>query len=624
LHDEPVNEGVFLELLARGADASAFEEQVRLAAESGAGPERLAELERLRGLALRTTAVLERHERRESELAVLFETAQDLTRIGDVDRLLHAVVRRARRILAADVAYIALIDRDRRDTYMRVTDGMASTPIRTTRLPIGIGLGGLVAQDGVPYATSNFFEDDRFSHTENVDHAVRSEHIVAIVGVPLSVESDVVGVLYAADRHPREYQPEDIALLSSLAALSAVALDAANALEEARRAATELAASHAVADERARTLESISEAHRRMMQTVLEGGGVDDVAAAIAEILDGDVAVLDAEGLTMWSSRSATPDFTPAQADESAVDGDGQPWSGVTVAARGVPLVRVLVDRAELDAVEHGVLERGATALALVLVLGRMALDEEARSREELVVDLLAGVPMDRLALRRRSERSGLMWGPSNIVLVVRSRDDERKRIRAAVARWAPAGSVVAEYLQSTLVLLEGRDAGRAAKALAAHLRDAALSTAVGGAGPIEVLTDLRTSYDEASRCAELLVALGRGGGAELADLGLFGVLGVPEAADRAVEFVARALAPLIEYDNAHDGHLVETLSAYFTAERSRAKAAAALHVHVNTVGARLSRVASMLGADWSEGSRLLGIRMALELRPLLDAEPPQ
>jgi hypothetical protein len=35
-------------------------------------------------------------------------------------------------------------------------------------------------------------------------------------------------------------------------------------------------------------------------------------------------------------------------------------------------------------------------------------------------------------------------------------------------------------------------------------------------------------------------------------------------------------------------------------------------------VGARLERVTSLLGSDWSEGTRLLGLRMALELRSLL------
>ncbi|HEY5855294.1 MAG TPA: GAF domain-containing protein, partial [Aldersonia sp.] len=553
--------GVFLELLASDADAAAFEEPVRRAAAGGAGRAAVAELERLRDLALHARAELSRHERRESELAVLFETAQDLTRIRDVDKLLHAIVRRARRILSTDVAYIALIDRDRNDTFMKVTDGMSSSAIGSTRLPLGAGLGGLVAERGLPYATSDFWSDQRLSHTAEVDHAVRSERIVSIVGVPLSIDSDVIGVLYAADRHSRVFQPEDIALLSSLAALSAVALEATRAFEDARRAADELARSHALAEQRARNLESISEAHRRLTATLLEGGGVGEAAATIGEILDTDVVVLDAEGSVLWSSQPNAPRFESGEDDDRTLDADGRVWSAVSTTARGVPLVRVLVDRAALDTTEHGVLERGATVLALVLTLGRIALGEEIRSREELLVDILVGASRDPHTIRQRAERSGMRWRGPKTVLVVRGPDHQRRAVRAAATRWIGAGDVVADHLQSIVVLVGGDQPGRAAQALAAHLETAGYPVVVGGAGPGATPEELRTRYDEAFRCAQLLAALGRSGGAQMSDLGIFGVLGVPEAAGRAVDFVERTLAPLLEYDAAHDGRLVATLA---------------------------------------------------------------
>ncbi|HEY5854928.1 MAG TPA: helix-turn-helix domain-containing protein, partial [Aldersonia sp.] len=103
-----------------------------------------------------------------------------------------------------------------------------------------------------------------------------------------------------------------------------------------------------------------------------------------------------------------------------------------------------------------------------------------------------------------------------------------------------------------------------------------------------------------------------------MSDLGIFGVLGVPEAAGRAVDFVERTLAPLLEYDAAHDGRLVATLATYLAAGRSRSQAAAELHVHVNTIGSRLTRIGALLGDDWSSVERVLGLQMALQLLPLL------
>ena len=38
---------------------------------------------------------------------------------------------------------------------------------------MGDGLGGLVAQTGTPYVTSNYQEDERFRHTGEIDGGVR-------------------------------------------------------------------------------------------------------------------------------------------------------------------------------------------------------------------------------------------------------------------------------------------------------------------------------------------------------------------------------------------------------------------------------------------------------------------
>ena len=46
-------------------------------------------------------------------------------------------------------------------------------------------------------------------------------------------------------------------------------------------------------------------------------------------------------------------------------------------------------------------------------------------------------------------------------------------------------------------------------------------------------------------------------------------------------------------------------------------RAAAALHVHVNTVAQRLERIGTLLGAGWQEPDRALEIQLALRLHRL-------
>ena len=163
----------YLELLAREAAAVEFEGPLLAARAAGVPAERLAELEQAKLAALRVRSLLERRRRREAELSGLVDTAADLAGLRDVDAVLRAIVHRARTLLGADVAYLTLNDDARGDTYMRVTDGSVSARFQRLRLPLGAGLGGLVAQTGTPYVTADYANDERFRHTGEIDAGVR-------------------------------------------------------------------------------------------------------------------------------------------------------------------------------------------------------------------------------------------------------------------------------------------------------------------------------------------------------------------------------------------------------------------------------------------------------------------
>ncbi|WP_328935281.1 MULTISPECIES: GAF domain-containing protein [unclassified Streptomyces] len=221
-------EAPFLELLARGASADAYEQPVLLARAEGRAAGLIAGLEYAKTLALRVRSELEGRRRREAELSALFETAHDLAGLRDLDAVLQAIVQRARSLLGTDVAYLSLNDPARGDTYMRVTEGSVAARFQQLRLGMGEGLGGLVAQTARPYVTDDYFRDERFEHTDTIDSGVRDEGLVAILGVPLMLGHRVIGVLFAADRRARVFEREQIALLGSFAALAAAAMDTAN------------------------------------------------------------------------------------------------------------------------------------------------------------------------------------------------------------------------------------------------------------------------------------------------------------------------------------------------------------------------------------------------------------
>nr|WTB10112.1 GAF domain-containing protein [Streptomyces antimycoticus] len=391
-------EAPYLELLVRGAPAEAYERPVLRARADKAPADRLAALERAKLLALRVRGELEGRRRREAELSALYETAHDLAGLRDLDAVLQAIVQRARSLLGTEVAYLTLNDPTAGDTYMRVTDGSVSARFQQLRLGMGEGLGGLVAQTARPYVTESYFHDPRFQHTHTIDAGVRDEGLVAILGVPLLLGSGVIGVLFAADRRARVFEREQTALLGSFAAHAAVAIDTAHLLAETRTALAELEAANEIIRDRSRVIERASEVHDRLTELVLRGGGVHDVADAVAGVLSGSVEFLEVD-----EAPAAAVDRS--RADGHAVRDGEEDW--VAAVSAGGELLGALVLRGHprLDPMDQRTLERAAMVTSLLQLARRSAGEAEQRVRGELLDDLLDTPDREPRLLRERAAR---------------------------------------------------------------------------------------------------------------------------------------------------------------------------------------------------------------------------
>lgn len=616
----------FLELLARGASADAYEQPVLLARAEGGPAGRIAALERAKLLALRVRSELEGRRRREAELSALFETAHDLAGLRDLDAVLRAIVQRARSLLGTDVAYLSLNDPARGDTYMRVTEGSVAARFQQLRLGMGEGLGGLVAQTARPYVTEDYFKDARFQHTSTIDTGVRDEGLVAILGVPLMLGHHVIGVLFAADRRARVFEREQIALLGSFAALAAAAIDTANLLAETRSALAELERANEIIKDRSGVIERASDVHDRLAELVLRGGGVHDVAAAVSQVLAGTVEFTEAAAAPARALETS-------RAEGHAVRHDDDWIAAVTA---GGELLGALVLRGHpgLDPVDQLTLERAAMVTSLLLLARRSAAEAEQRVRGELLDDLLDARDRDPRLLRERARRLHADLDATHVVLAARldavapdadQEADARRRLWAAASHLAATRHGLAAARDGGTVLLlplGPRDgatelARRTARELGTAVHEA---VTVGASAPLEDLAarpeTVAAAYHEARRCLDALRLLSRSGdGAAAED---FGFLGLLLAGDRDIAgFVDRTIGQVVDYDERRGTELVRTLDAYFACGMSPARTKDELHVHVNTVAQRLERVARLLGDDWQSPARTLEIQLALRLHRL-------
>jgi GAF domain-containing protein/sugar diacid utilization regulator len=619
-------EAPFLELLARGASADAYEQPVLLARAEGLPAQRVDELAQAKRLALRVRAEMEGRRRREAELSALFETAHDLAGLRDLDAVLPAIVQRARSLLSTDVAYLTLHDEAAGDTYMRVTEGSVAARFQQLRLGMGEGLGGLVAQTARPYVTPDYFDDDRFQHTGTIDTGVRDEGLVAILGVPLMIGPQVIGVLFAADRRARVFEREEIALLGSFAALAAAAIDTANLLTETRSALDRLARANEIIRDRSAAVERASDVHDRLAELVLRGGGVHDVAAAVSPVLDGTVEFAEAE--------AAPARALEASRAEGHVVRHADDW--IAAVAAGGELLGALVLRGHpgLDPVDQRTLERAAMVTSLLLLARRSAAEAEQRVRGELLDDLLDARDRDPRVLRERAARLHADLDATHVVLAARldgapaDADQEaaaRRRLWSAASHLAATRHGLAAARDGGTVLLLPLDPGGTATDLARraarHLGTAVHGkVTVGASAPLEHLVGrpdaVAAAYAEGQRCLDALRLLGRAGdGAAAED---FGFLGLLLAGDRDIAgYVEHTIGEVVAYDERRGTDLVRTLDAYFACGMSPARTKDELHVHVNTVAQRLERVGRLLGEDWQSPARALEIQLALRLHRL-------
>ncbi|MFC7343971.1 helix-turn-helix domain-containing protein [Saccharopolyspora griseoalba] len=610
-----------LDLLAEGATSEQVAEVAVTARAAGVAEADLAEIEQATELALRLNRRVAGHERRQTELAALFDSASDLAGLRDLNAVLRSIVHRARMLLAADIAYLSLNDEARGETYMRVTDGSISARFQQVRLGMGEGLGGLVAQTARPYASADYASDTRFDHTEPIDAAVRDEGVVAILGVPLSLSGEVIGVLFAGFRSVREFARDEVALLSSLADHAAIAIDTTRLLEETRTAVEELNAANETIRAHNEAMQRAEEAHDRLTDLVLRGEDVLDVASAVASMLGGGIVVHDANGNEL-ARVGSDPVPQPARAvAASRTAGRAVPHGEVWVCAvlAGPELLGglLLTGRRDLSDADRRLFERAGVVTALLLLLQRSTAEAENKVGGELVADLLTAPERDPAGLVARARRLGIDLTAEHTALVVHADGVPRERLAAAVAWHARAAGGVAGALEDQVVLLPRTDPDRAAKDLAAEL-GGSLGCAVtaGAAGPATGPAALAGACAEARRCLRALLALGRtGDGAAMADLGFLGVV-LGDRSDPA-GFVRSVLGPVLDYDEQRGTDLVGTLDAYFASGANLNRTKDVLHVHVNTVAQRLERVRALLGEDWQAHDRALELQLALRLHKI-------
>ncbi|MFE0643038.1 helix-turn-helix domain-containing protein [Streptomyces sp. NPDC058877] len=635
-----------LELLARQAPPARFEALVDEARRSGLGDGELHRLERAVELAGTIDAGRAHDKRREAGLAALADTARDLTLSYDLDGLLRVITRRARRLLGLDLAYVTLRG-PHGACYVHTTEGSRATTgtgrgdgphlAPGLRIAEGYGLGGAVQLHGEPVWTADYLADERFAPSgsldagvhapafdESAESALRAEGLHAIVAVPLRSGDTVIGALHGGDRRVRHHTAEEIALLAALADLASLAVEKAGLLDRTRAEVSELERDGARARSRLTRMRHVSEAHGRIMNLVLAGGDLRNVAKAAADALDATVLIRDPGGRCL-AAAGDTPSLDEEAVAKASLDAhahrrpvlaDDVTWVAPVIAGSEDLGVLVVHAAGGLTGEDERLLELAAQSVAFLLLMRRSTAVAEGPVRDELLDDLIADPPHAPQQIAQRARRLGVDLRRPHVLVLARPEGGEQGRAVVWASSYAYRLSGLKTVQGGCIVLLlPGIDASAAAKAVAAELSPLlGHPVSVAGAGPAQSPDGVGRMHQEAGRCLDAMSALGgTGSAASMQDLGFLGLL---LSDDNDVDgFVDAAIGPVLDYDAERFTDLTHTLEAYFASGGSPTNAAEALHVHPNTVSRRLERIGELLGPAWQKPGQVLEVQLALRLQ---------
>jgi PAS domain S-box-containing protein len=173
-----------------------------------------------------------RNEDRVQVLSAITETALAHLALED---LLQALVDRIAQQLEVDTVVVLLLSDDGAALAAKASHGLEAEVEGGVRIPFGQGFAGRVAAEGRPIVL------DDLEKANVLNPLLREKGLRSLLGVPLRVRGNVIGILHVGAMRPGRFDGHDVETLEVVADRVAVAIENARLFDAARAARHEAA-----------------------------------------------------------------------------------------------------------------------------------------------------------------------------------------------------------------------------------------------------------------------------------------------------------------------------------------------------------------------------------------------
>lgn len=394
--------------------------------------------------------------------------------------------------------------------------------------------------------------------------------------------------------------------------------------------------------------------HQTLVQIVLEGGGLQDLAKALAQLVNRSVTIEDPELNVLASAEfgevdparqqsiqhGGTPEFIRTFVREQGIlDRLNQslkptkvrafPEHGMTKERIVTPIVVerkvygylwLIATDEPLDESDTMTIERAAIVAALIMLKEDAIRQTEARLQADVISQLLSDEPhslaladkANRLGLDlQRAQRVMLLHLPTDTLPSLRMADKLRPLIRQYTTRaiLQPLGG------NFILILPDEVDEEHLAASLVSTFDG--LKIGVGNIAP--TLMDLAESYQQAKEALEVGEALSATESIfRFADLGfLHWLYLLPTKAGNGNRY-ADQVRLLATEERAERAQLLRTLEVFLDYGGNAAETARELHIHRNTLAYRIKQIETLCGVSLNDPQARVNLQIAIKAYRLM------
>jgi phosphotransferase system enzyme I (PtsP) len=131
----------------------------------------------------------------------------------DLDDTLNNIVALVAKRMGSEVCSIYLLEEDGRTLRLRATKGLLQKAVGKVTLKIGEGLTGLVAEERRVIAIQEPHDHPQYRYFKET----REERFHSFLGIPFFDRKKTIGVIAIQTKDPRQFSPDEISALSTIA-----------------------------------------------------------------------------------------------------------------------------------------------------------------------------------------------------------------------------------------------------------------------------------------------------------------------------------------------------------------------------------------------------------------------